>query len=289
MSDNAPTWFSAALAAPVEVGQVPTGSVTLSYRAWGPVGRPCVLLVHGVAAHARWWDHIGPALAEAVPGGLRVVAVDLAGHGESGSHPRYSIQGWGDDVLAVGATCGTRPAIVVGHSLGGMVALAAAGRSPGAVAGVVAIESCVRRRSRADDEARICRAIRPKRVYPSRELSVAGFRLRPPQEVPDYVLRHIARSSVCRGAGGWTAKHDPAIFDRQSMAPADLIPLDCPSALIRARGGLLTESIAHDMARRIGARTQVSVLDSTGHHVMLDRSRELVGELSRLLTDWIVG
>src|SRR2546421_9793931 len=74
-----PAWFSAALDAPVREGTTTVDGASIAYRAWGnPDGRS-IVLVHGGAAHSRWWDHIAPLLTD----GWRVVAVDLSGHGDS--------------------------------------------------------------------------------------------------------------------------------------------------------------------------------------------------------------
>ena len=58
---------------------VPGDGVTLRARDWGGGGQPLVLL-HGLASNARIWDGVAPRLVGA---GLRVVALDLRGHGES--------------------------------------------------------------------------------------------------------------------------------------------------------------------------------------------------------------
>src|SRR5512132_319651 len=58
---------------------VPGDRITLHARDWGGGGQAVVLL-HGLASNARIWDGVAPRLAGA---GLRVVAVDLRGHGDS--------------------------------------------------------------------------------------------------------------------------------------------------------------------------------------------------------------
>src|SRR4029450_3520698 len=58
---------------------VPGDGITLHARDWGGGGQAVVLL-HGLASNARIWDGVAPRLVGA---GLRVVAVDLRGHGES--------------------------------------------------------------------------------------------------------------------------------------------------------------------------------------------------------------
>jgi pimeloyl-ACP methyl ester carboxylesterase len=84
-------------------------------------GDPIVWL-HGMAEDRTSWDPITDLLA----GEFRSIRVDFRGHGESTRLPHYEGGDLVSDVAAViGATCETPP-YVIGHSLGGMVATAAA-------------------------------------------------------------------------------------------------------------------------------------------------------------------
>ena len=97
-----PPWFTAAMNAPVKQARVDVDGTPIAYRAWGDRGDAGIVLVHGGAAHARWWDHIAPLL----DGGRRVVALDLSGHGDSGRRDAYSLDQWSMEVLAVAAAAG---------------------------------------------------------------------------------------------------------------------------------------------------------------------------------------
>src|SRR5258707_2835725 len=113
-----PAWFSAALDAAVEEGTATVDGASIAYRDWGDPDGRSIVLVHGGAAHSRWWDHIAPMLTD----GWRVVAVDLSGHGDSDRRDRYSLDTWASEVLAgVAATGSTAPSLVIGHSIGGPV------------------------------------------------------------------------------------------------------------------------------------------------------------------------
>jgi pimeloyl-ACP methyl ester carboxylesterase len=88
------------------------------------------VLVHGVTSSSRTWWRVGPALARR---GYRVLAVDLRGHGAS---PRAEaglvIADLADDVAeTVAGTAGGPVDLLVGHSLGALVALELVGRHPG--------------------------------------------------------------------------------------------------------------------------------------------------------------
>ena len=113
----------------------------LTYRTWGDAADRSIVLVHGGGAHSRWWDHIAPLLAR----GWQVLALDLSGHGDSGRRPRYSLDTWASEVLAVVAEAGdAASSVVIGHSVGGLVTLRLASLAGSQIAGAVAIDSPVR-------------------------------------------------------------------------------------------------------------------------------------------------
>jgi len=110
----------------------------LATRAWddgADPSRPLAVLVHGVTSSSRTWWRVGPALAER---GFRVLAVDLRGHGAS---PRPVAGLAATDLAAdVAETVagapggqGTAPPVdlLVGHSLGALVALELVTTRPG--------------------------------------------------------------------------------------------------------------------------------------------------------------
>ena len=89
------------------------------YREAGD-GGPVVLLIHGIVGCAEQWDQVMPLLAEH----YTVIAPDLLGHGQS-AKPRgdYSLGAYAASVRDLLVALGHRRATVVGHSLGGGVAM----------------------------------------------------------------------------------------------------------------------------------------------------------------------
>ncbi|MBI5285171.1 MAG: alpha/beta hydrolase [Chloroflexi bacterium] len=110
----------------------------LHYAVWGDEAKPPLLLIHGNRDHARTWDQVAVQLKE----DYCVYAVDLRGHGDSawsvGS--QYSLPEFVLDVAMLARELNRNPLTVVGHSLGGAVALEYTGVFPGLVTKVVAIE-----------------------------------------------------------------------------------------------------------------------------------------------------
>ena len=71
-----------------------------------------------------------------------VVALDLPGHGESGmERPGWPLAGYGKDVKAVIESLGLERVVLVGHSMGGPVALETARLIPDRVLGVVGVDT----------------------------------------------------------------------------------------------------------------------------------------------------
>ena len=91
----------------------------ISYRSAGEQDS-VVLLIHGIVGSARQWDPVARILAER----YTVLAPDLLGHGES-AKPRgdYSLGAYAASVRDLMVALGHRRATIVGHSLGGGVAM----------------------------------------------------------------------------------------------------------------------------------------------------------------------
>ena len=94
---NAPIWYQEALDIPRTDETITVDGCPVHYLAWGERGRRGLVFVHGGGAHAHWWTHVAARYAAR----YRVAAIDLSGHGDSGSRERYSLEGWTNEVLAV--------------------------------------------------------------------------------------------------------------------------------------------------------------------------------------------
>jgi len=99
----------------------------------GIPGEPPILLLHQSLARSEDWENIFPRLATR----YRAIAYDARGHGRSGRAPDYSLRAFADDTLRVLREIAKEPAVLIGHSLGALAALVAAGDAPELVRGLV--------------------------------------------------------------------------------------------------------------------------------------------------------
>jgi len=114
----------------------------LHYRRVAGSGSGTVLCVHGLGSNlTRFGEFLQHTQLRP---GFTTVRVDLRGHGRSPWGGPLCLEQWCDDLGAILRAHGDQPALVVGHSLGAVVALHLARREPALVAGLVLIEPTVR-------------------------------------------------------------------------------------------------------------------------------------------------
>ena len=109
----------------------------ISYEIYG-VGEPSLVFVHGWSCDGRYWRVQLPHFSK----NHRVVVLDLAGHGHSGStRSKYTMKSFGEDVQAVTEATGSRRVILIGHSMGGSVIAEAARLMSNRVIGLIGIDT----------------------------------------------------------------------------------------------------------------------------------------------------
>jgi pimeloyl-ACP methyl ester carboxylesterase len=118
---------------------VDAGGHRLSYLHAGPASGPVIVLLHGLASDAETFDRaIGPLAAR----GLRVLALDLIGHGQSDKPDRsYLLDDFAESVRDFLDVLGIGSATLCGHSLGGAVAMHFAVLYPRRIDGLVLVSA----------------------------------------------------------------------------------------------------------------------------------------------------
>jgi pimeloyl-ACP methyl ester carboxylesterase len=98
--------------------------------------RPPVILIHGAGGHHLYWPPQIRRLHD-----QRVFAVDLSGHGKSGGIGYHTIEDYAGEVIEFMASLGLNSAVLVGHTMGGAIALEAGTRFPSRLLGLCLVGS----------------------------------------------------------------------------------------------------------------------------------------------------
>jgi pimeloyl-ACP methyl ester carboxylesterase len=111
--------------------------VSIAYETLG-AGTPALVFVHGWSCDRSYWE----GQLEPFSRDFLVVALDLAGHGESGmDREEWTIRSYGADVATVVEVLELDRVILIGHSMGGDVVVDAARLLPGRVVGMVWVDT----------------------------------------------------------------------------------------------------------------------------------------------------
>jgi pimeloyl-ACP methyl ester carboxylesterase len=251
---------------------------------FGGDGRPPVLLIHGGAAHARWWDFVAPALVHS----HHVLALDQRGHGDSEWMREwgYGTRHYVADIGAVIAAWDAGAPILIGHSMGGHNVMCYAGMHSETLRGMVAIDSPP---TYPDHAVAMLREVaeRPSRRFESRAEAIAGFRTIPSDTIATRaVLHHVAEHSFRQASDGkWEYKSDRRTMLREPMkAWEGLARLQCPALFLKAETSVLKPGLAERMVAAM-PRGRLAVVPQSHHHVLLDNPAGLAAALRVFLDE----
>jgi pimeloyl-ACP methyl ester carboxylesterase len=257
----------------------------LNYVDWGNPEAPPLVLVHGVRDHARSWDFVAERLADR----WHVIAPDLRGHGDSEwqQDGNYAMLGYVCDLAALVNELKLAPVTLIGHSLGGNVAVRYAGIFPSQVRQLVCIEGLglspaamaerlarpVVERLAAFIEAQRHLRRRVAHRYPSVDDAVARMQVAH-RDLTTGQASHLARHGVRENpeSGTVSFKFDPGL---QMFPPVDLTVADvaalwanvaCPVLLVYGRDSWASNPAEDGRARHF-RDARVVVVENAGHWV----------------------
>jgi pimeloyl-ACP methyl ester carboxylesterase len=111
--------------------------VHVQYRVYGS-GEPALVFIHGWSCDSNYWREQVPAFKRK----YTLVMVDLAGHGGTdGNRTDWTIARFGQDVATALSAVPNKQLILVGHSMGGPVAIEAARLLKGRAIGIIGVDT----------------------------------------------------------------------------------------------------------------------------------------------------
>jgi len=241
-----------------------------------------LVLLHGGGANAHWWDEVAPVLAER----FHVVALDFRGHGDS-DWPEPRAGAFQRDLSALLEHLGHPDAALLGHSMGGHVALEHAARHAGARQPRALVVVDVARGTGTRTRRMMRLALAARRSYRSREEAVARFRFLPPApSVPEALRARIARASLREEPDGRFAfKFDSRWFAIPPERVPELAHVGSPTLLLRGEESpLLSREGALSLAGEMRDARLVEIAGA-GHNVHLEQPERFLAAVLAFLNE----
>ena len=231
--------------------------------------RPPVLLIHGAGGHHLYWPAQVRRLAD-----QRVFAIDLPGHGRSDGIGHHRVQAYVEDVLQFMSQLRLNAAVLVGHSMGGAIALDAALRHPQRVLGLGLVGSGARLRvhpeilSKAGQVATFAAAVSliGERSFAAR----AGARLK------ELALKRMAEIRPAVLEGDLLACD---AFDAMGL----LAEIACPTLILCGAEDEMTPRRFSEYLHENIRGSILRIVPNAGHMVMLEEPHAVADALGNFL------
>lgn len=225
--------------------------IELAAHLFGPEDGMPVIALHGWLDNANSFARLAPRLS-----GLRIVALDFAGHGHSDHRPQgagYSLADYAFDVLCVAEQLGWKQFALLGHSLGAIVSVVIAGSFPERVTRLALIDGIVLRTgAEADAAERMGQALQAqldlqhkrKSVHPTLDRAIEA-RMKGMVAVSREAAEFLAQRGLMPVPGGYSWRSDSRLTlpsplrlsDEQAMSFVRRV--SCPTTLVVAEQGML--------------------------------------------------
>lgn len=259
--------------------------ISLHYETHGASGRQ-MLLLHGTTGRSTSFSPLVPYLRDEAT----LYIPDLRGHGRSGHVPGgYRVVDFAADIASFIKGRMQKSAVIVGHSLGGLIGIALAATSPELVTGLI-IEDAplwLRRFSVRDGSERAYRFFSDLHELCVATQDEAELRARIARELPEVAARETA------DLPSRLATIDPDVlrmsFDNSLMdhfeIDRSLASIECPTLILQAdiaQGGSLSDEDGGAALELLG-RGQLIAVPGSGHAIHEDNPQQM----SRLIRGWL--
>ena len=230
--------------------------IELAAHVFGPADGHPVIALHGWLDNANSFARLAPKLA-----GLRIVALDMAGHGLSQHRPvgaDYALWDYAHDVLQVAEQLGWERFSLMGHSLGAIVSVVLAGAVPERIERLALIDAVVPPGAAAEStaerfgqalQAQLALSDKRKSVYPSLARGVE-VRMNGLVAVSRGAAELLAQRGLMPVPGGFSWRSDSRLTlptplrMTQEQAMSFVHRIACPAHLVVAQDGMLAKHTA---------------------------------------------
>jgi pimeloyl-ACP methyl ester carboxylesterase len=241
-------------------------------------GDTALVFLHGWCGDHEYWKHQVDVFAP----DYRVVALDQAGHGESGKDRKsWTASSLGGDVESVVKALGLKRVILVGHSMGGPVALLAAKRMPGTVVAVIGVDTLQNAELKMPEEVTKQFLERFEADFKGTLRGGMGMLLHE-KTAPELKTWLAARAEAQDQKMAVGLMRDLQGLDNKTLLKEAKVPVRC----INSAGGFqFFTPTAIDINKKYADFNAVTI-EGVGHYPMLEKSAEFNAKLKEVLKEF---
>ena len=259
------------------------------YRDWTSqqANAPDLVLLHGYTGHCRSWD----AFAKVMTKQYRVLALDQRGHGETEWAPaeQYGTMEMVADLDAFVSALRLERFVLLGLSMGGMVASAYAGMRPVQLARLVIVD--IAPEIAVEGIQNIQQSVARSDVFDSGEDAFRRARADNPVPPEGHHYDRVRASLMRTDEGKWTYRYDRALRDpgnqRLRLAVEEgwdsVASFNVPTLLIRGEHSPLLSRDVADKFVSIAKNSQLVEVPGSGHPVPLDKPEGFLDAIQTFL------
>ena len=224
-------------------------------------GNKTLLFIHGYGCNSKYWW----AQLQHFSKNYRVISIDIGGHGESGTNRNdYTMANFGGDVVAVMNEENIKQSYLIGHSMGGPVALEAAVVLQDRVTAIIGVDTF--------------HNIAKGPASPFVKLMVnTMFRFRQSSSTNDAVTKQF-REDANLDLKNWVSQKAETTDPRASRGSlSSIIAMDYPTQLKKINVPIITLNSRFWMDTEVEeghkeySKYEVSFIDEEGHYVMMEK------------------
>lgn len=247
-------------------------------RAFDPA-LPTVCFIHGAQHDHSVWILQSRYLAHH---GCGVLAWDLPGHGRSGGAPLASIAEIADWVLRANAQAGAARAVLVGHSMGSLIALHAAGAAPAGVRAIALVGTAFPMKV-SDALLQAARDDEPRAFDMINQWSFSGVTHRPGNPGPGFSVFNETRRLMERQRPG-VLLNDFQACHAYDAGLTQAAAARCPALLVLGEADQMTPPKAARALAQALPDSRTVTLPRCGHSIMAEQPEGLLAALRGFLT-----
>lgn len=242
-------------------------TVDLAYQKWGDKG-PSLIILHGLFGMGRNWVRIAKALSQ----NYQVYLLDLRNHGDSPWHNEWDFDVMSQDVMQFRLTHDIKNPILLGHSLGGKVAMMFAGRYyPSPLKALVVLDISPRAYD-SKEHTHIVNALMALDLENLESRSQALEQLKP--AIPSERIRQFLLTNLRRNPEGYYWKLNLPVIARQLKQVMgavkddfndDFVFHEAPSLFLKGELSAYIQASDEKLIRKNFPLAQIRTIPNAGH------------------------